>query len=214
MADFQYVLVPNKISTLFDRIRTVNRPAKVTQGWLLSNGFTSKNDRALIGLLKSLDYIDASGTPTAAYGDLKSSEDLRRNSIGRQMAVGYKVIFDHFPTDHIATSLTRDELANFIRPKVSAGASVVKNVVSTFFALKALAKFDDAATASLAAPALPAAVTRPTTKAPSSSPAGAETLNVTINLSLEIPPTSDADVYDKLFAAMAKHLRGLLGRDS
>jgi hypothetical protein len=32
---------------------------------------------------------------------------------------------------------------------------------------------------------------------------------VTINLSLEIPPTSDADVYDKLFAAMAKHLGSL-----
>lgn len=214
MTDFPYVLVPNKISTLFDRIKTVNRPTKVTQGWLQSIGFTSQNDRALIGLLKSLDYIDSSGTPAAAYGDLKAAEDLRRTSIGRQMAVGYKVIFDHFPADHIATSLTRDELANFIRPKITAGASVVKNVVSTFFALKALAKFDGATTARVTASGPPIAATRPTIDARSSGPAGAETLNVTINLSLEIPPTTDADVYDKLFAAMAKHLRDLLGRGS
>lgn len=213
MADFPYVLVPNKISTIIDRIKTVNRPAKVTQGWLQSNGFTSKNDRALIGLLKSLGYIDGSGQPTSVYNDLRGSEDARQQSIGRQMAVAYKEIFDHFPTSHIATSLTRDELTNFIRPKISAGDAVVRNVVSTFFGLKALAKFDGGpSTAASPSEESGTAHSSVTTRAPR-VPEG-EPLNVTINLSLEIPPTADADVYDKLFASMAKHLRDLMGRGS
>ena len=206
------MLVPNKISAIFDRIKTVNKPAKVTQQWLLSNGFTSKNDRALVGLLKSLGYLDGSGQPTDVYSELKGSEDARQSSIGRQMAVAYREIFDHFPTEHIANSLTRDELTNFIRPKVGAGASVVRNVVSTFFALRSLAKFDGAAPIPASGPsAVPSASI--SAARPSAAPAG-EAFNVTINLSLEIPPTADADVYDKLFASMAKHLRDLIGRES
>ncbi len=211
MADFPYVLVPNKIGPLFDRIRTVNRPARVTQGWPESNGFTSKNDRGLIRLLKALEYIDGSGTPTGAYNELKGSEDARRSSIGRQVAVAYKVIFDHFPNEHIATGLTREELSNFVRPKVSAGQATVKNIVSTFLAVRALARFNGATPVEAPSPA-PAPAAAPDRKAAATGVS--EALNVTINLSLEIPPTSDADVYDKLFGAMAKHLRGLVGRES
>ena len=39
---------------------------------------------------------------------------------------------------------------------------------------------------------------------------GAPPVNVAINLSLELPATADADVYDKLFEAMSRHLGNLL----
>jgi Family of unknown function (DUF5343) len=211
VADFPYVLIPNKIGPLFDQLRKVNKPSKVTQTWLQANGFTSKNDRALIGLLKALEYVDGSGAPTSAYNELKGSDDHRRTSIGRQMAIAYKDVFDQFPVDHISGPLTREELSNFIRPKVSAGAPTVRNIVSTFFALRSLAKFDGQVAAAPPAPALQSSpISAP---GPAHAPE-AGTMHVTINLSLEIPPTADADVYDKLFAAMAKHLGGMLKRES
>ena len=36
---------------------------------------------------------------------------------------------------------------------------------------------------------------------------------LTVNLQLQLPPSEDGDVYDKLFAAMAKHLKGLIGAE-
>jgi len=212
VADFPYVLIPNKIGPLFDQLRKVNKPTKVSQTWLQGNGFTSKNARALIGLLKALEYIDGSGAPTPAYNELKASDDQRRASIGRQMTVAYKEVFDQFPVDHISGALAREELSNFVRPKVSAGAPTVKNIVSTFFALKALAKFDGQPVAAVASQPVTRATSAPA--AASTRNAGGDAVNVTINLSLEIPPTGDADVYDKLFAAMAKHLGGMLRRES
>jgi hypothetical protein len=35
-------------------------------------------------------------------------------------------------------------------------------------------------------------------------------LALTVNLQIELPPSADGEVYDKLFAAMGKHLKGLI----
>ena len=39
-------------------------------------------------------------------------------------------------------------------------------------------------------------------------------IQVDIHLRLEIPVTNDADVYDKMFEALSRHLRGLVNRAS
>jgi hypothetical protein len=36
---------------------------------------------------------------------------------------------------------------------------------------------------------------------------------LTVNLQLQLPESADGDVYEKLFAAMAKHLKGLIGAE-
>ena len=38
----------------------------------------------------------------------------------------------------------------------------------------------------------------------------AQPLSLTVNLQIELPPSADGEVYDKLFAAMGKHLKGLI----
>jgi len=214
MAEFPYVLVPNRIATLFDQIRKVNRPAKVTNEWLKQIGLTSSNDRAFVALLKSLGYVDTTGVPIdKLWAELRGDEESRRRSIGRQIQSAYKEVFDGFPAEHIGGALTKTELKNFIRPKVAAGDATVENIVATFFALRALAAI---AGPSITAPpdAVAAApVSAVSASAPAARMAVASGVSVTINLSLELPATTDGDVYDRLFESMGKHLGGLLSRD-
>jgi hypothetical protein len=223
MADWPNVLVPNHIAPLLDYIKKVNRPTKVTQEWLASGGFKSSNDRYFLGLLKALGYLDASGTPSDRWDELRGSDADRKASVGRQMAVAYREVFSHYPLTVIANSLSKDELKDFVRPKISAGEPTVINIVSTFWALRALASFDtgkgaghpgQVVTAITAAPASGSAALPVAPAAPPEATAFGQGLYVSINLSLEIPQTSDPDVYDKLFEAMAKHLGTMLKRAS
>jgi hypothetical protein len=107
-------------------------------------------------------------------------------------------------------SLTRDQLKDFVRPKITSGEPTVDNIAATFFALKGLAAFDGGS----AAPPAPSAtgVAAPVASATPAVSVVPESgaVNVSINLSLELPATSDGDVYDKLFEAMGKHLGKLL----
>jgi hypothetical protein len=64
MADFTYTTVPGKIKQLLTKIREVGVPQKVTVQWLKTVGFKSSNDTSLIGVLKFIGFIDASGVPT------------------------------------------------------------------------------------------------------------------------------------------------------
>jgi hypothetical protein len=210
MADWPNVGVSGRISTLFEHIRKVNVPPKVTNAWLEAAGFKSSNDRALIGLLKALGYIDGSGVPIAdKWAELRGGEADRKASVGRQMQIAYPLVFQNYPISHISSALTKDELKTFIRPKVSFGEPTVANVADTFFALRAQATFDAGAIAAVP----PATVTVSLPQPPAAPPSkGGGAVNVAINLSLELPVTSDGDVYDKLFEAMAKHLGALLDR--
>ncbi len=52
MGDFVYTTVPGKIKPLLTKIRDVGIPAKVGSEWLKVIGYTSSNDRSLIGVLK------------------------------------------------------------------------------------------------------------------------------------------------------------------
>jgi hypothetical protein len=67
MAEFTYLTNPAKIREFLLKIKTVGVPEKVTNNYLVSVGFKSSNDRALITVLKSLKFVDSSGKPTTRW---------------------------------------------------------------------------------------------------------------------------------------------------
>jgi hypothetical protein len=211
MAGFPYIQATTRLPTFLDKVKSFNQPTKMTQQWLVDIGLTSSNDRPLIGLMKELGYTDANGVPTGKWGELRGSDAARKASIGRQLREAYPDIFSQYPDEYIASSLTKDELRNFIRPKVSTGT--LEPILSTFFALRSLASFDSTGSGAVPASAgVAAGAAAPSTPSRATSATGS--VNVAINLSLELPATTDADVYDKLFEAMARHLGNLLSRGS
>lgn len=57
MPDFPSVLNINSIKPFFEHVQNAGLPGKVSQNYLASVGFKSKNDRGLIGLAKHLGFF-------------------------------------------------------------------------------------------------------------------------------------------------------------
>ena len=65
MAEYAYTTVTGKIKQLLEKIRAVGVPQKVTVSWLKTIGFTSSNDKTLIGVIKFVGLTDQSGVPNS-----------------------------------------------------------------------------------------------------------------------------------------------------
>lgn len=66
-----YVQPVKKIPDLFAKIRDGQAPERFTQLLLRDWGFSTKNDRAFIPLLKQLGFLTAEGKPTQRYNDYR-----------------------------------------------------------------------------------------------------------------------------------------------
>jgi hypothetical protein len=64
---FPYTPAPNSLRKFLKQVPDKPKPPKVTNELLKGWGLTSSNDRYIIGILKKLDFLDASGTPTQNY---------------------------------------------------------------------------------------------------------------------------------------------------
>lgn len=193
MAEFPYATVTGKISEILDKIREVGVPAKATQQWLQSVGFTSTNDRSLIPVLKFIGFTDDSGAPTSRWRDYRGAESGAILAEGVKQ--GYKDLFDTYPQ---ANSQSDQDLQSFFSTRSDAGSQVISKTVTTFKNLCAKADF------SAQPPTFPAdsaAGTKPL--ASGKSQVGATP--VSINIKLELPP-ADAETYDAFFKSMKKHL--------
>lgn len=71
MSDYPYATVPGKIPFLFQTIGEKGVPPKVTIKWLEQYGMGSSNDRRLISILKHLNFIEPSGTPTTVWNEYR-----------------------------------------------------------------------------------------------------------------------------------------------
>lgn len=205
-AELPYALNTGNIAPFFKAVQETGRPPKLTIKHLESMGFTSKNDRALVAFVKALGFIDSSGTPTDRWTAYKDSS--RAPTI---MAEGLREAYGGLFRLHPDAQNKDDEaIRNWMRTaSPGASASTIKRSLGSFRAVAALANFNstggDVAAPSAGTPdsdvVAPAAIHTP---APQLTRAGGPTIN--LNIELHIAATENADVYDKFFAAMRKHL--------
>src|ERR1017187_4020323 len=91
MGDFTYTTVPGKIKPLLDKLRQVAIPPKASVVWLKSIGFRSSNDASLLGVLKTVGLVDASGVPTALWSSYRGAN--HQKILGEAIRGGYAELF-------------------------------------------------------------------------------------------------------------------------
>ena len=64
-----YTVKPSSIAAYFDALLDAQPPERFTNRFLENLGFTSTNDRLLIGILKELGLLNADGAPQQRYFD-------------------------------------------------------------------------------------------------------------------------------------------------
>ncbi|MEW6114372.1 MAG: DUF5343 domain-containing protein, partial [Thermodesulfobacteriota bacterium] len=199
MKDYAYTTVPGKLKPLLAKIREVAVPGKVTQQWLSSIGFKSSNDRSMLPVLAFIGLVDEPGAPTAKWKELRGAN--YKAVLAEGIREGYAELFATYEDAHQRTD---EELRHFFGTRCSAGSQVLARIVATFRHLCDLADLK------LSAPT-PTAPTdgqgklglRPTGDL---SPIHMPPLAININIQLSLPETTEELVYDRLFAALRRHL--------
>jgi hypothetical protein len=208
---YAYVNATNKIKAFMEKIQDVGVPAKVTQTWLALLGFRSTNDRSLIAMLKQIKFVDASGQPTKYWEEYRAGD---RRMLALAIREGYPAFFETYSDAQRRSSAELENLVKVGNARIN--QDTVRRVVSTFRALVGEADFDNlgseprpsATTTANGSGNLGTTVQSQETFTP--TVVGARVLGagltINVNVQLTLPETTDASVYEKLFAAMREHL--------
>jgi Family of unknown function (DUF5343) len=207
MVDFQYTTVPGKITTLFEKIRTVGVPQKVTVQWLRSIGFTSSNDTTLLTMTKAVGFADVAGVPTDYWKHYRGGD--HKTVMASAIRENYRELFEVYPDAWLRPD---KDLENFFSTRSSAGKQVISKTVSTFKNLAALAEFGaEVETAAKpgrtpsgqhakgsggSGPLIPPPPVHQTPVGPA----------LHIDIQIHISSDANAQQIDQIFASMAKHL--------
>jgi hypothetical protein len=205
MVEYAYTAVTGKLKTLLTKIRSVGIPPKVTVAWLKTIGFTSSNDSTLSGVLKFIQFTDASGIPTATWSSYRGAN--HRSVLAEAIRKGYEDLFAVYPD---ANARSNAELQHVFSTSSSAGSQVINKTIATFKALVDEADFGSPSTSTETAIQtgplhIPAAAASPSAPSLPHSKGGPA---VHIDIQVHISPESTVEQIDKIFEAMAKHLYG------
>ncbi|WP_230972168.1 DUF5343 domain-containing protein [Archaeoglobus neptunius] len=196
MSNFPYTTVPGKLKKFFKIIQETNVPEKVTQRWLAALGFKSSNDRTIVGLLKDLGFIDASGIPTETWNNYRNRE-LAPKIMASAIKRAYQQLFDTYPDAH---RKDKEALKNFFAAQTNLASNTIDRIILTFKALCELADFEETESVTQNAKMDKSLTRPPTIKLPTHG------LAININIQLQLPATNDEEVYDKLFRSLKRNL--------
>ncbi len=200
-----YVLPSGRIPDLFEKIRDGQPPERFTTQHLKDWGFTSKNDRAFIALLKALGFLTADGRPTPRYSDYR--DHTRSKAIlGEALKEAYGDIF--LIKEH-PTEADRAAIQGKFKSFHNTNDNVSNLMVRTFMALLALAELPKKGQP----PALQRDDKPPEKKKKGEGNQEHEELQVHppglhYNIQIHLPATKDVEVYNAIFKSLREHIFG------
>jgi hypothetical protein len=210
---FPYTPTPGKLEDFLKKLQSMSVPGKIDQQYLGAVGFGSSNSRPFIPIMKKVGLLDGAAKPTELY-----TKGFRGGESGRALlAAGIRDGYDNvFQIYSDAQNRSDAELATFFKSHSDLDEKKVGLAVKTF---KAVCKFGD-----FAATATPTGEggdggeeegddqpnPNKSRQRRQQNGGGSPGVTINVNIALSVDATSDAAVYDAFFAAMAKHLGGLM----
>lgn len=203
-----YLTTAKNLPNIMAAIQQAQAPERFTQSFLESLEYKSSSDRLIIGVLKSLGFLDDSGTPTERY-----YRYLDQSQGGSVLAEGLRDAYvDLFRVNKDAQKLDTQELINKFKT-LSQGklsASVLQKFAMTFSALVRLADFSKAAP--LILPDKNEILmdnysdSQDTDKDDKGKLKKISLGGMHYNIQLILPDTRDPKVFDALFRSLREHL--------
>src|SRR4051812_6099838 len=106
-----YLTTSKNLEGMLNAIKTAQAPPKFTQAFLEGLGFKSSSDRLMIGVLKELGFLTASGEPTERYFqylDQTRSDEVLAEAIQEAYS-------DLYQLNRQAHQLPRNDLKNKLK---------------------------------------------------------------------------------------------------
>ena len=203
-----YLTSVKNLPAILTAIQQAQAPERFTQSFLESLDFKSSSDRLIIGVLKSMRFLDDNGVPTERYYQF-----LDQTQGEKILAEGIRDAFeDLFRVNTSAEKMTRSDLINKFKTlsQGSLSDSVLDKLAMTFVALAKQADFthpiqstpDPAGEAD--AQSEGGAVEDIPSRAKDISAHSMGGLHY--NIQLILPDTTNPKVFDALFRSLKEHL--------
>jgi hypothetical protein len=130
-----YLVSYKNVPALFEKIASAKIPDKFSREFLSDTiGLKASNDRSMIPLLRTMGFIDQSGTPTDLYRLLKS--DKRKQVLAGGVRRAYGPLFD---ADQNANALPSDKLKSLVAQVAGTDDTLTSRISGTFNSLVRLA---------------------------------------------------------------------------
>jgi len=134
--EIPYMPSVKNLHQILDKMQKASSPEAFGYDFLKDLGFTSSNDRAIIKILKYLDFLDSSGRPQDSYRDFMNDK-ISKKVLGKRLTIAFD---DLFKSNKEAYKMTVDDLKGWFKTKTGKGDSVATKIATTF---KALADYAD-----------------------------------------------------------------------
>jgi len=204
-----YLTAPGLVPKILGKIQEAKRPDRFTQDFLDTKlGFSGGSAKAIIPLLKRMEFLNPDGTPTALYNQLRNNE-TQGYAAARGIQNAYSPIFDR---NEYAGDLSKEKLKSLMMEITGAAHDdrVLELQVSTFEKLKEFADFDPVDLQSSTAGVSPAG--DPETPVPATSIGNGHSsardvgLNVAYNINIVLPETTNPEVIDNIIRSIRDNL--------
>ncbi len=210
-----YTMIAGTISKIFEKIQLAKRPDRFTQDFLSTKlSFPGGNRQAIIPLLKRMGFLGSDGSPTALYDKFRN-----HTTQGAAVAEGIKRAYSElYDRNEYAHEMTKDQLTGEVTEITgfAKGDRTTRAIVSTYLALKDMADFDaETDEPSVVSPdiegvnsnqgthEIPRDVSLPVQMKSSASSVG---FNVAYTINLNLPETTDPEVFNAIFKALKENL--------
>jgi hypothetical protein len=200
------------ISKIFDKIAEAQKPERFTTDYLGSVlGYGSGSARPIIPLLKRLNFLQADGTPTQLYARFRNPSE-RAPAMLEALKAGYPELYARNEYAHL---LSKEKLRDLVVEVtgLERDNQIVAYVVSTFQAMKAAGSVNEntrIGTISVtndveALPPVAPPFDRPDFGRRNGQEIG---MNLSYTINLNLPPSTDPEVFNAIFKALKEHLLG------
>lgn len=203
-----YVDAHGKIPEVFAEIKKASVPPKFTIDFLSTVlGLKSSSYRAMIPILKKLDFLDQASVPTNHYKEYR--DDSKSEMIlGNQVKTAYA---DLYKASEYAHRLSKEQLTSKLKTLLGVGDDDknIAKVVGTFSELVKLSKFDSSVeTHKEKHKDKPEEIKKDEIKIPTTQLqiASNRTFGISYTINLNLPATTEIDVYNSIFKALKDNL--------
>lgn len=200
-AKFPYTTKPASLRRLLKLIPEKPKPPKLTGTVLKSWGFLDNNDATMLRVLKAVNLLDSSGTPTEVYTNYMNIAGGGA-ALAPQIREAYKPLFDSSHTPYLEDAVTLKNMFN-----INSGGSTIDHQINTFKALCEFADFDSVEARGAAnvrdEVVNPASVIAPTATGLSAA--------VNINLHIHLPENKSRRDYENMIEDIGRYIFGRTG---
>lgn len=199
-----YLTSAKNLEGILAAMQSAQAPEKFTQAFLESLEFKSNGDRLVIGVLKSIGFLDDAGRPTDRYFRF-----LDQTQAPKVIAEGVREAYqDLFKVNTKAQDLSKQEVVNKFKTlgQGQISEAVLDKMAMTFTALAKLGDFQPHSNAPATSPLANNRLAEELQEKTPTPHMGVKLGGLVYNIQIVLPESRDAAVYDALFHSLRRHL--------